>query len=105
MYSIERGGYNIQIPKYYINLEELEYKLKSFSYRVRKKDCLDLPEKMYVQRHIELPDEQRIAYEKLKATAIILLQNDEVSYNNNLLNYLNYNKWLMVLLKLMMVKL
>jgi SNF2 family DNA or RNA helicase len=84
MYSIERGGYNIQIPKYYVNLEELEYKLKTFSYRVRKKDCLDLPEKMYVQRHIELPDEQRIAYEKLKATAIILLQNDEVSYNNKL---------------------
>jgi len=46
MYSIERGGYNIQIPKYYVNLEELEYKLKNFSYRVRKKDCLDLPEKM-----------------------------------------------------------
>ena len=84
MYSIERGGYNIQIPKYYVNLEELEFKLKSFSFRVRKKDCLDLPEKMYIQRHIELPDEQRIAYEKLKATAIILLQNDEVSYNNKL---------------------
>ena len=84
MYSIERGGYNIQIPKYYVNLEELEFKLKSFSYRVRKKDCLDLPEKMYVQRHIELPDEQRIAYEKLKATALILLKDDEVSYNNKL---------------------
>ena len=75
MYSIERGGYNIQIPKYYVNLEELEFKLKSFSYRVRKKDCLDLPEKMYVQRNIELPDEQRLAYEKLKATALILLKN------------------------------
>ena len=84
MYSIERGGYNIQIPKYYVNLEELEYKLKNFSYRVRKKDCLDLPEKMYVQRNIELPDEQRLAYEKLKATALILLKNDEVSYNNKL---------------------
>tara|TARA_R100000655_G_scaffold25367_1_gene51992 strand:+ start:1733 stop:3139 length:1407 start_codon:yes stop_codon:yes gene_type:complete len=84
MYSIERGGYNIQIPKYYINLEELEYKLKAFSFRVRKKDCLDLPEKMYVQRHIELPDEQRIAYEKLKATALIVLKDDEVSYNNKL---------------------
>ena len=84
MYSIERGGYNIQIPKYYVNLEELEYKLKNFSYRVRKKDCLDLPPKMYVQRHIELPDEQRIAYEKLKATALILLKDDEVSYNNKL---------------------
>ena len=84
MYSIERGGYNIQIPKYYVNLEELEYKLKNFSYRVRKKDCLDLPPKMYVQRHIELPEEQRKAYEQLKASALIVLKNDEVSYNNKL---------------------
>ena len=84
MYSIERGGYNIQIPKYYVNLEELEYKLKNFSYRVRKKDCLDLPPKMYVQRHVELPEEQRKAYEQLKASALIVLQNDEVSYNNKL---------------------
>jgi SNF2 family DNA or RNA helicase len=84
MYSIERGGYNIQIPKYYVNLEELEYKLKNFSYRVRKKDCLDLPEKMYVQRYIELPEEQRKAYEQLKQSALIVLKNDEVSYNNKL---------------------
>ena len=84
MYSIERGGYNIQIPKYYVNLEELEYKLKNFSYRVRKKDCLDLPPKQYVQRMIELPEEQRKAYEQLKANALIILRDDEVSYNNKL---------------------
>ena len=70
MYSIERGWYNIQIPKYYVNLEELEYKLKNFSYSVRKKDCLDLPEKMYVQRYVDMPEEQRLAYEKLKITAL-----------------------------------
>ncbi len=40
MYNIERGGYKIQIPKYYVNLDELEYKLKTFSYRVRKKRVL-----------------------------------------------------------------
>ena len=84
MYSIERGGYNIQIPKYYVNLEELEYKLKHFSYRVRKKDCLDLPEKMYVQRYVDMPEEQRLAYEKLKITALMIMKDEEVSYNNKL---------------------
>ena len=84
MYNIERGGYSIQIPKYYVNLEELEYKIKNFSYRVRKKDCLDIPPKMYVQRHVELPDEQRQAYERLKQNALIILKDDEVSYNNKL---------------------
>ena len=28
MYNIEKGGYRIQIPKYYVNLDELEHKLK-----------------------------------------------------------------------------
>ena len=84
MYSIERGGYNIQIPKYYINLEELEFKLKNFSYRVRKKDCLDLPEKMYIQRYVDMPEEQRQAYDRLKITAIMVMKDEEVSYNNKL---------------------
>ena len=66
MYNIEKGGYKIQIPKYYVNLDELEYKLKHFSYRVRKKECLDIPDKMYVQRHVDLSDEQNKAYEELK---------------------------------------
>ena len=84
MYSIERGGYSIQIPKYYVNLEELEFKLKNFSYRVRKKDCLDLPEKMYVQRYVDMPEEQRQAYDRLKITAMTIMQDEEVSYNNKL---------------------
>jgi len=84
MYSIERGGYNIQIPKYYINLEELEYKLKNFSYRVRKKDCLDLPEKMYVQRYVDMSEEQKLAYERLKINALMIMKDEEVSYNNKL---------------------
>jgi SNF2 family DNA or RNA helicase len=84
MYNIERGGYSIQIPKYYVNLEELEFKLKNFSYRVRKKDCLDLPEKMYVQRYVDMPEEQRQAYDRLKITAMTIMQDEEVSYNNKL---------------------
>ncbi len=84
MYSIERGGYSIQIPKYYVNLEELEFKLKNFSYRVRKKDCLDLPEKMYVQRYVDMPEEQQQAYDRLKITAMTVMQDEEVSYNNKL---------------------
>ena len=84
MYNIDKGGYKIQIPKYYVNLDELEYKLKLFSYRVRKKECLDIPDKMYIQRHIELSDEQRKAYEELKLLAIAKIQDEKVSFNNKL---------------------
>ena len=34
---LKEGGYNIQIPKYYVNLEELEYKLKTFLIVLEKK--------------------------------------------------------------------
>ena len=46
--------------------------------------CLDLPEKMYVQRYVDLPDEQRKAYEQLKESALMILRDAEVSYNNKL---------------------
>ena len=53
-------------PKYYTNLDELESRLKMFSYRCRKKDCLDLPEKLYSQRYIDLTEEQKKVYIDLK---------------------------------------
>ena len=37
MYNIEKGGYKIQIPKYYVNLDELEYKLKKLFIQCKKK--------------------------------------------------------------------
>ena len=84
MYNIEKGGYRIQIPKYYVNLDELEYKLKNFSYRVRKKECLDIPDKMYIQRYVELSAEQSKTYQELKVLAISKIQDEKVSFNNKL---------------------
>ena len=84
MYNIEKGGYKIQIPKYYVNLDELEYKLKHFSYRVRKKECLDIPDKMYIQRHVDLSAEQNKAYQELKVLAMAKIQDEKVSFNNKL---------------------
>ncbi len=84
MYSIEKGGYKIQIPKHYVNLDELEYKLKNFSYRVRKKECLDIPDKMYIQRHVDLSPEQNKAYQELKILAMAKIQDEKVSFNNKL---------------------
>ena len=40
-------------------LDELAEKLKPFSYRVLKEDCLDLPEKTFMKRQIELSEEQK----------------------------------------------
>ena len=92
MHTMDLGGRQVMFPKYYTNLDELESKLKSFSYRVRKKDCLDLPDKMYVQRYIDLNDEQRSTYQTLKRLAIAKVNDEEVSYQNKLTEVLKLHQ-------------
>ena len=58
----------------YQNLEELSNKLDKFSFRVLKKDCLDLPEKIYIKRTVEMTDEQAVAYGTMKRHAMSILE-------------------------------
>ena len=51
-------------------LGELAGRTKGFSYRVLKEDCLDLPEKIYMKRHVALTKEQENLYEQMRKTAI-----------------------------------
>ena len=67
------GGRRIQIVGGYKRLDELATILKPFSYRVLKEECLDLPEKTYVQREVELTDEQKQTYSTMKAAALASL--------------------------------
>lgn len=46
----------------YKGLDELQDRMKRFSSRVLKSECLDLPEKIYLTREVELTDEQDKAY-------------------------------------------
>ena len=52
-------GRQVEIVVGYRNLGELSDKIKPFSDRVLKDDCLDLPKKTYLKRNIELTDEQQ----------------------------------------------
>ena len=88
-YSVMRsismgGGRNVQIPIYYTNLSELDEKVKKFSFRVRKKDCLDLPEKVYQKRFVDLSAEQKKYYNQLKEFARAIIEDQSVSYTNKL---------------------
>ena len=62
----------------YRHLEELSGKVDVFSYRVLKKDCLDLPEKTYTVRYISMTPEQTKMYNELRDEALTLLQSGEL---------------------------
>ena len=77
MTSINVSGRQVQIVTGYRNLGELSEKIKHFSYRVLKDDCLDLPKKTYMKRIIELTDEQKRIYKQMKEQAMAIL-NDKL---------------------------
>jgi len=68
------GGRRVQLIGSYKRLDELATKLKGFSYRVLKEDCLDLPEKVYIRREVDLTDEQSKAYATMKSAALASLK-------------------------------
>ena len=54
----------------YKNLSELSEKLKPFSHRVLKDDCLDLPKKTFMKRIIQLSSDQLKIYSQMKQLAL-----------------------------------
>ena len=70
MRKMNFGGRSVEIPVGYRNLPELSEKLKAFSYRVLKDDCLDLPPKTFMKRGIQLSHDQLKAYNQMKQLAL-----------------------------------
>lgn len=68
----------------YRHLDELQKKLTHFSFRVTKEECLDLPDKVFTRREIELTDEQAKAYNQMKLMALTLIDGNLMSTNNAL---------------------
>jgi SNF2 family DNA or RNA helicase len=63
----------------YRRLDELNLKLDSFSNRILKEHCLDLPDKMYIRRDVALTDEQKRVYTQMKKLALAKLDNGELA--------------------------
>ena len=61
------------------NLDELTRKIDTFSYRVLKKDCLDLPEKTYTVRYVSPTKEQWDMYESIRKHAMVLFDDGEMT--------------------------
>jgi SNF2 family DNA or RNA helicase len=73
MKTMHLRGRSIQVVDEFKNLAELSETLQNFSYRVLKEDCLDLPPKNWIKRHIQLSKEQQKVYDQMKKTALATL--------------------------------
>lgn len=63
----------------YRHLDELQQKIAPHSDRVLKADCLDLPEKVYQKRYVELSPKQTKMYNELKSQSITECKGKEMS--------------------------
>ena len=79
MKTIHARGRSIQVVHKFQNIGELSDKLKGFSYRVLKEDCLDLPDKIYIKRNVALTSEQLKLYQQMKTMALAILNGKQVT--------------------------
>ena len=79
MKTMHVSGRSIQVVGGFRHLEELSDSLKPFSYRVLKENCLDLPDKIYMKREIQLTTEQKDLYEQMRKEALATLNGKTVT--------------------------
>ena len=84
MKTLHMHGRQVQVVNGFKNLGELSDKLKGFSYRVLKEDCLDLPDKIFIKREIQLTPDQRKLYDQMKKEAIAILKGKQSTTVNTL---------------------
>jgi SNF2 family DNA or RNA helicase len=80
--SAAGGTHKFQKIVKFRNLEQLGKLVSPHSYRILKKDCLDLPDKVFTKRDIELSEEQQKAYQEMKANAITILKDKSMTAVN-----------------------
>jgi len=73
MKTMHVRGRSIQVVHKFQNLSELSDIVKTFSYRVLKEDCLDLPPKNFMKRHVSLTPDQKKIYQQMKKQALAVL--------------------------------
>lgn len=73
------GNRRFLVTTGYRNQEKLAELIAPFTYRVLKKDCLDLPPKVYQTRFVELTPEQRRIYKDLSEQCLAQLADGMVT--------------------------
>jgi len=69
------GGFEGRQIIGYQNLEELAELITPYSFQITKEECLDLPDKVYMTREIQLKENQRRLYDKIRKDKVAELGN------------------------------
>jgi len=72
------GGYEFREIIGYQNKDILANRIAPYVYQKRKKDCLDLPDKVYVTHEIDMTKEQERIYNQLEEELLLVLENGEL---------------------------
>jgi len=71
--------YRYETVREFRNLDQLHKLLKPHSYRCLKRDCLDLPDKIYQVRDLHLSGDQLRAYRQMKSELLLEFDSETVS--------------------------
>jgi SNF2 family DNA or RNA helicase len=74
----------MQVFSPYKNLEELHEKIKPYTFKALKKDCLDLPPKTFEKLEVEMSPEQKRIYKELKKNYMTIYDGLELSFTNKI---------------------
>lgn len=87
-YCVTRSlpGVNQEMIVGYKNVPALRDRLEPVTMQVLKKDCLDLPPKIYMRREVELTPEQRKAYESMRDNLVVELNESVVEVEHALVS-------------------
>ena len=76
-YCVMGGFENKQIISYQ-NIDELTRNIEGHSFRVLKKDCLDLPAKIYQRHYVEMTPKQKKLYQTMKKSFVAELEGNMI---------------------------
>ena len=73
------GGFENREVVSYQNIDELTKNIEGHSFRVLKKDCLDLPDKIYQRYYVDLSPEQLKLYKSMKKEFVAELEGETLA--------------------------
>jgi len=80
-YAVFGGYMNYEVVSYQ-NIGELASRVRRRSVSYQRKDCIDLPPKVYEVRYVELPEKLRKLYDEMEKNYVIELRKNKITAFN-----------------------